>query len=247
MRLTQLPVVALAAFLLFPLLSPALGMGEDNLRERLLQVWVDPRNAASVWGQTEGRPAKRLFDTGIQTADRLASGAQWSFKEFRMVQLSPDGMRVAFKALRPRGGVVGLYHHESGIADILDSDCDASTMAWSGDGRYLAVESDVRVRNNALLLMAYSRDYAQTEISGDILTEMGLGDYAFRFKSTPRGVEVWRTRVYAPRWVTPRSLRFKTRKESFFRGDFPATFQPTGEEEPEDWSYDVETKSFRRL
>lgn len=243
----KLPAAVLASFLLFPLLSPALGMTEDSLRERLLGAWVEPRTSSSVWGLPEGRSAKRLFDTGVQTADRQASGAQWNFKEFSMAQLSPDGMRVAFKALRARGGVVGLYYHDSGIADILDSDCDASTMAWSSDGRILAVESEVRVRNNALLLMAYGADYAQTEISGDILTELGHGDYSFRYSSTPRGVEVWRTRVYEPRWVSARSLRFKTRKESLFRGEGPATFQPKEQSAPEDWTYDVVSKSFRRL
>lgn len=247
MARNKLPIVALAGLLPFPLITPLLGMGEDFAREKLVGVWLEPRTASSVWGLPEGRRAKRLFDTGVRTADRLSTGAPWSFSSFGMAELSPDGVRVAFKALRGKRGVIGLYYHDSGIADILDPDCDASTMAWSADGRYLAVESGVRVRNNALLLMGYEKGYSQTEISGDILTELGLGDYAFSFKSTPKGVEVWRTRVYEPRWASDRSLRFKARREGFFRGDHPATFVPNGSGEPEEWSFDVDAKTFKRL
>lgn len=189
-----------------------------------------------------------LFDTRVELADRLVSGGAIKIQRFELALLSPDGERVAFKALIQGGTMMGIFFLDSRIADVLDSNFNASTMVWSPNGRYVVAVGQAPLLNNSILIMPHQPEYTQIEISGNILANLGFEGYNFRFESLPDGRKIWRTEVGEPAWRSDDSLSFKARKVTLF---MTWTQPPRKTEEPngppEDWHFDLVTKKFRRL
>ncbi|MBI3552738.1 MAG: hypothetical protein HY077_09470 [Elusimicrobia bacterium] len=206
----------------------------------LLKVWIESTAPEAVWGQYSGQRRVVLFDTGVGFTDRFTSAGGWKISRFASASLSPDVRRVAFKAVGTNSNALGIYRLESRQAQILDTSCDAQAMAWSPNGRYLAVEDAQGLLNNTVRVVGYDNDASEMEISGDVLSDLGYSAYRFQSKSNGRGQDIWRTQVFSPRWTSESALTFKV-KRVHLKGS------SADETATEDWRFDVVSKKFVRL
>ena len=209
------------------------------------KVWVNPGDARTVWGRLAGRDTA-LFDARVRTEKGFAPPAGWSMRGFSLPSLSPDGLRVAFEATSAQSSAVGIYRLDSEAARILETDCDAQAVAWSPDGRYLAIEDSKGLLNNAVRVMGRGDDLGQFEISGDVLADLGHDDYRFR-SGRDAGLDVWRTEVYDARWPSERVLAFKIKKVHLTGSGVSPKPSVLEETRPEDWTFDVTSKKLAKL
>jgi hypothetical protein len=220
--------------------SPAAAQGA------LMKAWVDASNPQAVMGRYSGGGPAVLFDAGVAAQDDYAAGPGWKIKSFVLAVLSPDGRRVAFKAVGENSKAIGIYSLDSGSARILDTDCDAQALVWSPNGKYLAIEDSQGLLNNAVRVMGYDGGASQMEISGDVLSDLGYSAYRFKNEAGSRGQDIWRTQVSSPRWTSERALSFSVRRVHLkaLSASNPA---PSDQTPAENWGFDVVTKKFAKL